>query len=267
MAQQGFRTINNNPYVYQEIDSGVSVAYGIDTSSNLIKIKAQPTIGATPTGTGNITIDPAAVGNITLTPNGGAGRVVVANNLTVSAGTVVLTPLAAARPCTVRSSPAGQLSTLIDPLVDGQLLISSAIGTPIWASLTAGAGIVITPGANSITLSAPGAGGFTWTAIPGNVVALAADNGYMLNSGFLTTATLPAVCAVGKIIKISGSGTGKFTIAQNAGQSIKLGNISTTGGVAGSLSSTAQYDAIELLCIVANTVFSTLSSVGNFTLS
>lgn len=265
MAQQGFRTLSNNPYVYQEIDSGVSVAYGVDTTSNLIKIKAQAIIGATPTGTGNITINPAAVGNVTLTGNGAAGRVVVSSNFTVSAGTVVLTPLAAARPCTVRSSPSGQLSQLIDSNVDGQLLISSNVGTPIWASLTAGAGISVTPGHNSVTIAA--SGGVNWVSVPGNSVALAADGGYMLDNAGLTTATLPAVCAVGETIRISGSGTGLFLVAQNAGQSIVLGSVSSTVGAMGSLASMAQYDAVELLCVVADTVFSVISSVGNFTLS
>jgi hypothetical protein len=133
--------------------------------------------------------------------------------------------------------------------------------------LTAGAGIVLTPGHNSITIDTAAAGAFTWNSTPGNSVALAADNGYMLNNAGLTTATLPVICAAGKIIRISGSGAGLFLIAQNAGQSIKLGNVSSTGGVAGSLASTVQYDAVELLCIVADTVFSVISSVGNFTLS
>jgi hypothetical protein len=265
MGQQGFRTLNSNPYVYQEIDAGASVAYGVDTTSNLVKIRAQATVGATPTGTGNITINPAAVGNVTLTGNGAAGRVVVSSNFTVSAGTVVLTPLAAARPCTVRSSTSGQLSMLLDSNVDGQLLISSNAGTPIWASLTAGAGISVTPGHNSITIAA--SGGVNWAAVPGNTIALVADGGYMLDNGALTTATLPLTCAVGETIRLIGSGTGLFLIAQNAGQSIKLGNVSSTVGVMGDLSSSSQYDSIELLCIVADTVFAVLSSVGNFTLS
>ena len=148
---------------------------------------------------------------------------------------------------------------------NGQLLIGKTGNPPVLATLTQGVGIAITNGAGTITIDAVG-GGITWNSIPGNTVALVADNGYMLNNAGLTTATLPVTCAEGKVIKISGSGTGLFTIAQNAGQSIKLGNVSSTGGVMGSLTSTDQYDAIELLCIVADTVFATLGSVGNFSL-
>lgn len=267
MGQQGFRTASSNPYVYQDIDSGTSVAYGIDSSSNIVKIKAQTTIGATPTGTAQVSIDPAAAGNITLTPNAN-GRVVITNNLTVSAGTVVLTPLAVpATTGTVTISPTGQLSRINDPAVNGQLLISSVAGAPTWANLTAGAGITITPGANSITLSAVVPGGFVWSAVVGNTISLAAANGYILTNGALTTATLPLTCAVGQLIQLCGTGAGLFTIAQNAGQQIYLGNISSTSGVLGGVSSTRQYDSLELLCTTANTTFVVLSSVGNFTLS
>lgn len=48
---------------------------------------------------------------------------------------------------------------IVDPVVDGQLIISSATGMPIWASLTAGANITIIPGPNTITISATGGGG------------------------------------------------------------------------------------------------------------
>lgn len=263
MGQQGFRTLNSNPYVYQEIDSGVSIAYGVDTSVNLIKIKAQTTAGATPTGTPQIEIDPAVNGDITLTPNG-IGVVDIAKNLTVSSGTITFTPLVAARPSTVKSTAAGVLTTLIDSNVDGQIQISSNAGAPIWASLTAGANIIITPGHNSITIDSTG--GMIWTPVAGVAVNLAADYGYLLENAALTTATLPVTCAQGDTISIYGSGTGLFTIAQNAGQSIHLGNAVSTVGVLGSVSSTAQFDCINLVCLVADTVFGVISSVGNFTL-
>ena len=266
MGQQGFRTLSGNPYVYQEIDSGRSVAYGLDASVNLLKINAQLVTGATPTGTAQITIDPAAAGNIIFTPNT-TGRVVITSNLTVSTGTVIVAPLAVpGNTGTARLSPTGQLSRLNDPSVNGQLLISAVAGTPVWASLTAGAGITITPGVNSITLSAPGAGGFTWNSVPGNTIALVSDNGYMLNNAGLTTATLPLLAAAGDVIKVCGSGTGLFLIAQNAGQSIHLGNIASTVGVTGSLASIYQYDSVELLCTVANVAFVVISSIGNFNL-
>jgi hypothetical protein len=59
---------------------------------------------------------------------------------------------------TVRSDVNGLLSSLVDG-TDGMLLISSSIGTPIWATLTPGTGIAITNGANSISIEATGGGG------------------------------------------------------------------------------------------------------------
>jgi len=49
--------------------------------------------------------------------------------------------------------------TLTNPVVDGQLLISSNAGVPIWAGLTAGAGITIVPNHNQITITNSGGGG------------------------------------------------------------------------------------------------------------
>ena len=111
------------------------------------------------------------------------------------------------------------------------------------------------------------ANALVWVSVPGNVVALAKTKGYILDNNNLTTATLPAQMPSGHIIRIVGNGTGKFLIAQNAGQSIKLGNVSSTGGVMGSLASTLQYDAVELLCTTTNSVFVVIDSVGNFIIS
>jgi len=48
---------------------------------------------------------------------------------------------------------------IVDPNVDGQLIISSASGMPIWSNLVAGANVTILPGPNTITISATGGGG------------------------------------------------------------------------------------------------------------
>ena len=57
----------------------------------------------------------------------------------------------------VVSGTTGIISHIENPTTNGQLLISKSDGTnPIWASLTAGANISITPGANSISIAASG---------------------------------------------------------------------------------------------------------------
>jgi hypothetical protein len=93
---------------------------------------------------------------------------------------------------------------------------------------------------------------------------MAVNNGYVADNGSLTTLTLPSVAAFGSIIRVAGK-AGGWAIAQNAGQIVHFGSASTTSGAGGSLSSTLTYDAVELLCITANTTFAVLSSVGNLT--
>lgn len=133
------------------------------------------------------------------------------------------------------------------------------------ATITAGTGIAVTPGANTITIAST-AGGFAWNVITGATQTLAVQNGYISNRAGLVTYTLPATAAVGDMIRVTLiNAAGSWTIAQNAGQTIKISGGDTTVGVGGSLSSTANGDTIELLCTVANTNFIVLSVVGNLT--
>jgi len=74
--------------------------------------------------------------------------------------------------------------------------------------------------------------------------------------------TLPAASDVGEIVAVCGKGTGLYQIQQNAGQQIHYGNVSTTVGVGGSVTSTQRRDTIELLCTTANTEWTVLDSVG-----
>ncbi len=105
---------------------------------------------------------------------------------------------------------------------------------------------------------------FHWNAVAGTSQTLAVNNGYQANSSSLTTFTLPTVAAFGSIIEVAGYGTGLYVIAQNAGQVIHDGTVNTTVGVTGSIASTVRYDAIKLMCSVANTEFTVLRDKGNF---
>jgi len=89
---------------------------------------------------------------------------------------------------------------------------------------------------------------------------------YGANKAGGVTFTLPSSCAVGKTTKIIGI-QGNWSIAQNAGQTIYFGNTSTTTGAGGSLTATDDGDCIELVCIVADTDFRVVSSVGNITVA
>lgn len=107
----------------------------------------------------------------------------------------------------------------------------------------------------------------TWTEVTTTSETAAPDNGYVANNASLVTITLPSVCAFGKIIRVAGKGAGGWSIAQNAGQNIIFGSQSTTTGVNGNIASINKNDAIELLCIVADTTFEVISSQGVITVN
>ena len=140
-------------------------------------------------------------------------------------------------------------------------MASEQVGT---ATITAGTGISVTPGANTITIANTSTG-LTWTVITGATQALAVNNGYFANRGAGVTFTLPGTAAVGDVIEVSNMNAGGWIIAQNAGQSIKISSGDTTGGVGGSLASTANGDSVKMVCNVANTNFVCVSIVGNIT--
>lgn len=124
--------------------------------------------------------------------------------------------------------------------------------------LTAGTGITIVQNGANIQISSSAAG-ISWNTITGASATLASNNGYIINHASAVTLTLPGTFNVGDIIMISGYGAGLWSIAQNAGQKIIIGNALTTIGVTGSLSATNQYDSIELIGHVANTVLKNVS--------
>lgn len=124
-----------------------------------------------------------------------------------------------------------------------------------------GVSTVGNPATNTITINST-ASALSWTRVTGTSQALTVNNGYIPTNVALTTFTLPATAAVGDLIEICGEGSGEWTIAQNAGQTIQFGITPTTTGVAGALSSTNQYDCVRLICRIANTDWSVLSSIG-----
>lgn len=148
----------------------------------------------------------------------------------------------------------------------GQVLIGTTASDPSAATLTAGTNISITSATGSITINASGAAAFAWIDVATGSQALAINTGYITNNGAsLITYTLPVTAAEGSIISVAGLSSGGWKIAQNASQLIHFGNQTTTTGTGGSLASTNAFDQIELLCVIANTTYVVLSSVGNIT--
>ena len=99
----------------------------------------------------------------------------------------------------------------------------------------------------------------TWsTLVLGQPLVI--DNGYFMDNPAPAVYTLPLVAPVGGLIQIINVSASTFTIAQNAGQSIRIGNAISTVGVAGNIQSLTPGDAIILVCYVANSSFVNLTA-------
>lgn len=135
------------------------------------------------------------------------------------------------------------------PAVTGYVLSATDAGVMSWVANGSGGG-----------------GGMTWNEETGTSATMSVDNGYIANNAALVTLTLPTTAAVGKVIRVSGKGAGGWKIAQNASEIIHFGSSDTTTGTGGSLASTATRDAVELVCVVADTEWNVISSIGNITI-
>ena len=180
-----------------------------------------------------------------------------ANRLLYSSATNTVTDLATANSATLVTNATG-VPSWTSSMTNGQILIGSTGATPVPATITGSAGITVTNGAGTITISG-GGGGYTWTEVTGTTQGMSANNGYITNNPALVTLTLPATAALGTTLSIAGKGAGGWKIAQNAGQEIFFGSSATTIGVAGYLQSTQQFDSIELLCITADTQWTVIT--------
>ena len=172
------------------------------------------------------------------------------------------------------SFPNRSTDTLIgfaDYTAKGVILVGTGVGT--FTPLTVGTDTYVltadstqTSGVKWAAASGGGGGVITWIDVTGTSQAIAINTGYIADNAALCTLTLPATAAQGTIFRIAGNGAGGWLLAQNASQTVKFGNAATTVGVGGSLASTDPGDALECLCVVANTTWRVLSAVGNLTI-
>jgi hypothetical protein len=158
---------------------------------------------------------------------------------------------------------AGDIQATAEP-TDGQILIGDTGGFPILGTITAGDGITVTNAAGSITVAATGA--FKWTEITAASADLAVQNGYIANRATQVILTLPATAALGDMIRVTGKGEGGWKIAQRANQYINNVDVTSTVGVGGSLSSTQQFDSVELVCTTTDVGFNVVPVTGNWTI-
>lgn len=105
----------------------------------------------------------------------------------------------------------------------------------------------------------------SWNVVSTNQTG-ATNNGYIFVSpGGALTISLPTTSSVGDQFSVVLDGATSWQITQAAGQQVRFGNSTTTSGAGGSLSSTVQGNSVTLVCRVANTTWTAISSIGNLT--
>lgn len=135
---------------------------------------------------------------------------------------------------------------------DGTIIPSSAGGAGFWKAFINGTMYYLPLYADATTNFYAGSSMVMNTA-SGTTQALAVNNGYVCTNASQCNGTLPATAAVGDIVKMVSQGAGGIKMTANTGQTVKgLGDTTTS---AGSVTPAAQYDAITVICVVANTTW------------
>lgn len=148
-------------------------------------------------------------------------------------------------------------------LTSGQILIGGTT-TPAAGTISAGTGVSISNGNNSITINAVGSG-LTWTVVTGAAQAMTSNNGYIANRAGTVAFTLPTTSAVGDVLAITGINTATgWSLAWTTNQQVFFGT-STTTVTTGSLASVNIRDTIYIVCVIANLTWNVVSSIGNIT--
>lgn len=143
---------------------------------------------------------------------------------------------------------------------NGQIIIGSGAGAPIAATISAGTGISVTNGANTITIAATGSE-IVWTdeAVSFNA---ASGNSYFISANAVT-ATLPSTPSQGDVISFSVDAvTTNFTITGNTGQKIRIGT--ALSAAAGTAVNNARGDSVTLVYRSSGTTWIASSVIGTW---
>lgn len=186
---------------------------------------------------------------------GSTGVAPVAGAITSTGGTITV------------SLGAGTINLEVDGSVATTFDADTGSATPAANTITfaGGVGCSTSAAGSTVTINAEG-GGLDWSVETGTTRNLTANTGNIGNNAAGVTFTLPATATVGDTIAVTGL-QASWTIAQNAGQTIHFGASSTTTGAGGSLVSTDARDVVTLVCVVTDTDFQVISSIGNITVN
>lgn len=142
----------------------------------------------------------------------------------------------------------------------GDILYASGANT--LAKLTLGTeGQVLRVGSSNIEWADPLL--TAATEVTSNTVMTAGSRYITNKAGTRCVMTLPTSLSVGDTFEIIGKGATGFRIAQNAGQTVHFGTVSSTTGGTGTIDSSEQYDALRITAI-STTDLNVNYSVGNF---
>jgi len=183
-----------------------------------------------------------------------------ANQILYSSATNTITGLATSNNGVLTTNASG-VPSVTQLSSNGSLIIGSAGGAPASATLTAGTGISITNGANSITITATGSG-FPWTDTSGTVTA-AVNNGYFITG--TCTSTLPSGPSQGDTVKYIVDTTSILTITGNTGQKIRMAN--NLSANAGTAVNTQRGDSVELIYRSSGSTWEALTFSGAWTIT
>lgn len=148
---------------------------------------------------------------------------------------------------------------------NGQIAIGGSGNNGVAATITAGTGVSVTNGAGSITIASTGVGSVVWNDVAGTTQTAVVNNGYIISNAGATTVTLPTTAPEGSVFAIAGKGAAGWVLQMAAGQTMHVG--SSASSVAGSVTSTNQYDSITLVCVTANVTFVAIGGWGNLTVA
>lgn len=225
------------------------------------------------------------------------------NQILYSSSNNVVAGITAANQSTLISSTSG-VPSWVSMATDGKVLIGSTAGAPAAATLTAGTGISITNGSNSITIAtngssvantitgdsggalSPTAGNFNIVGLSGSKTSgsgstltvksppfsqVGASATSSLNTGEFVTAavtrTLPASAGLadGDLFIYVCTTSGALVIQAVSAQKIRLGT--SLSSAAGTITSTAIGDSVTLRFNATDGFFYAVSSMGNWTVA
>ncbi len=205
---------------------------------------------------------------------GGASNALVSVAPSATAGVPLVSAGAASDPAFGTAVVAGG-GTGLATLTAYELLAAGTTSTGSLQQIGIGTSgqVLYSNGAGALPSFGAVPAGVAWVDVTSGTQTIAPETGYVTDNATQVVYTLPASPAFGDGFLITGgvlgSATAPWKIEQNLLQQIKFGASSTTVGTGGSLTSTLQFDTVELVCIVAgaSAVWNVINSVGNITVT